>query len=364
MFDRRLIENLDWGLLFLTLFLCGVGLVTIYSAVSGTVHADLYLKQWVWYGAGLGAVLFICLLDYKSLERWAYPIYSLCMGLLVAVLFAGKLVGGSRRWLALGPLTLQPSELAKIAVVLVLARFFARRIKLEGFRLRELGVPLALTALPFGLIVQQPDLGTGLVLLLIAGSMTLFVKIERRSLAALSILGGLAASVGFFFLKDYQRQRILTFLDPDRDPMGAGYHIIQSKIAIGSGMIHGKGLFQGTQNTLAFRPEQHTDFIFSVLAEEWGFIGAFVVCLAFFFLLARGLGIAFACRDHFGTILAIGATAMIFWQALINLGMVMGLMPVVGMPLPLVSYGGSSILTIMVCIGLLANVSMRRFVVR
>lgn len=364
MFDRRLLENLDWSLLALTLFLCGVGLVTLFSAVTGTPQAGLYLKQWVWYGAGLATVIFICLWDYKDFERWAYPFYTVCMGLLVAVLFVGKLVGGSRRWLALGPFTLQPSELAKIAVILVLARFFARRIKLEGFQLRELGVPLLLTALPFGLIVQQPDLGTGLVLLLIAGSMTLFVKIQRRSLVILTLLGAAAGTCGFFFLKDYQRQRILTFLDPDRDPLGAGYHIIQSKIAIGSGMIQGKGLFQGTQNTLAFLPEQHTDFIFSVLAEEWGFIGAFVVCLAFLFLLVRGLGIAFACRDHFGTILSVGATAMIFWQALINLGMVMGLMPVVGMPLPLVSYGGSSILTIMVCLGLLANVSMRRFMVR
>ena len=364
MFDRRLIENLDWSLLIITLFLCGVGLVTIYSAVAGTPQAGLYLKQWVWHGAGLGIVLLICLWDYKRFERWAYSFYAVCMGLLVAVLFAGKLVGGSRRWLALGPFTLQPSELAKIAVILVLARFYARRIKLEGFHLRELGIPFLLTTLPFGLIVRQPDLGTGLMLLLISGSMTLFVKIERRSLAILAALGAMAGTGGFFLLKGYQRRRILTFLDPDRDPLGAGYHIIQSKIAIGSGMFHGKGLFQGTQNTLAFLPEQHTDFIFSVLAEEWGFVGAFSVCLAFFFLLARGLGVAFACRDHFGTILSVGATAIIFWQALINLGMVMGLLPVVGMPLPLVSYGGSSILTIMICIGFLANVSMRRFVAR
>lgn len=364
MFDRRLLLNLDWGLLLLTLFLCGVGLVTIYSAVSGTAQAGLFLKQWVWYGAGLSGVLVICLVDYKQLEQWAYVIYTGTMMLLVAVLFVGKLVGGSRRWLALGPLTLQPSELAKIAVILVLARFFAHRIKLEGFRLRELGGPFLLTMLPFFLILQQPDLGTGLVVFLIAGSMALFVKIERRSLAILAVLGWAAGAIGFLFLKDYQRQRILTFLDPDRDPLGAGYHIIQSKIAIGSGMIHGKGLFQGTQNTLAFLPEQHTDFIFSVLAEEWGFVGAFCVCLAFFFLILRGLSIALACRDHFGTILAVGATAMIFWQSLINLGMVMGLMPVVGMPLPLVSYGGSSVLTILLCIGLLANVSMRRFVVR
>lgn len=364
MFDRRLVQYFDWTLLILTLFLCGVGLVTIYSAVANTALEGLCLKQGIWYAAGLGTMLLLCLVDYKAFDEWAYPIYLGAAGLLVAVLFAGKLVGGSRRWLALGPLTLQPSELAKIAVILVLARYFARRIKLEGFRLRELAVPFLLTFLPFLLIVRQPDLGTGLVVFLIAGSMTLFVRIERRSLAILAVLTAIAVGTGFFFLKEYQRQRILTFLDPDRDPLGAGYHIIQSKIAIGSGMIHGKGLFRGTQNTLAFLPEQHTDFIFSVLAEEWGFIGAFGVCLVFFLLIFRGLSIALACRDHFGAILSVGATAMIFWQALINLGMVMGLMPVVGMPLPLVSYGGSSILAIMVCLGLLANVSMRRFAVR
>ena len=364
MFDRRLIRHFDWGLLFLTLFLCGAGLLSIYSAVGNTPREGLFLKQTIWYGAGLGTAMLLCLVDYKRFENWAYPLYLATMGLLAAVLVAGRMAAGSRRWLVLGPMTLQPSELAKIAVILVLARYFACRIKLEGFRLRELIVPFLLAMLPFLLIARQPDLGTGLTVLLIAGSMTLFVRVEPRSLAISAFLAATSGATGFFFLKPYQRQRILTFLDPDRDPLGAGYHIIQSKIAIGSGMIRGKGMFQGTQNTLAFLPEQHTDFIFSVLAEEWGFVGAFVLCVAFFLLVVRGLGIALACRDHFGAILAVGATSMIFWQATINLGMVMGLLPVVGMPLPLVSYGGSSILTIMICLGLLANVSMRRFVVR
>ena len=200
-----------------------------------------------------------------------------------------------------------------------------------------------------------------MMILLIAASMTMFVKIERRTFIAILTACIVSGPMVWFFLKGYQKQRILTFLSPDRDPLGAGYHIIQSKIAIGSGMISGRGFLKGTQNALSFLPEQHTDFIFSVLAEEWGFIGSSVVILMFLFLIVWGLNIANGCRDNFGTILAVGITAMIAWQVVINIGMVMGLMPVVGVPLPFVSYGGSSIVTMMICIGILLNISMRRF---
>lgn len=220
---------------------------------------------------------------------------------------------------------------------------------------------MVLTLIPFAIIVRQPDLGTGMVVVLIALSITVFVKIERR--AMIYIISGCTVTVPlvWFFLKGYQKRRILTFLDPERDPLGAGYHIIQSKIAIGSGMIWGKGYLQGTQNALDFLPEQHTDFIFSVLAEEWGLVGSGMLLLLFFLLILWGLNIAQSCRDPFGVILAVGVTAMIFWQVVINIGMVMGLMPVVGVTLPFISYGGSSIVTVMVGIGLLMNVSMRRY---
>jgi rod shape determining protein RodA len=221
--------------------------------------------------------------------------------------------------------------------------------------------PVVLTAIPFVLIVRQPDLGTAMVVLLIAGSITLYVKIERRTLLCLIAGGASAVPLVWMVLKGYQKQRILTFLNPDRDPLGAGYHIIQSKIAIGSGMLTGKGFLKGTQNALDFLPEQHTDFIFSVLAEEWGLLGSMGVLLAFLLLTTWGLQIAQRSRDAFGTILAVGVTAMIAWQVFINIGMVMGLMPVVGVTLPFVSYGGSSILTMMAGMGLLLNVSMRRF---
>jgi rod shape determining protein RodA len=204
-----------------------------------------------------------------------------------------------------------------------------------------------------------------MLVVLIAASSTVFIKIEWKTFVFLIFAGAASAMTAwFFFLAGYQKQRILTFLDPDRDPLGTGYHIIQSKIAIGSGRIFGKGIFQGTQNTLSFIPEQHTDFIFSVWAEEFGFLGSVFVLLAFMILIIWGLRIAHECRDLFGSILAVGATAMIFWQVVINVGMIMGLMPVVGMPLPFVSYGGSSIVAILICIALLLNVSTRRFIAK
>ncbi|RJQ84227.1 MAG: rod shape-determining protein RodA, partial [Desulfobacteraceae bacterium] len=227
--------------------------------------------------------------------------------------------------------------------------------------LREMVTPFVITILPFVLIARQPDLGTAMMLALIAASITMYVKIERRTFIGMIAGGTLTVPVVWFFLKGYQKQRILTFLNPDRDPLGAGYHIIQSKIAIGSGQLTGKGFLKGTQNALDFLPEQHTDFIFSVLAEEWGLAGSLLVVLLFFLMIVWGLQIAQRSRDPFGTILAVGVTTMLAWQVCINIGMVMGLMPVVGVTLPFVSYGGSSIITMMAGAGLLLNVSMRRF---
>lgn len=366
MFDRRLVEYFDWGLLALTLMLASIGLVILYSAETAGIESPqkiLFYKQIVWYSIGLTVMVVCFLFDYKMLDRWAHVVYLLNVCLLIGVLYFGKSAGGSRRWLDLGPISIQPSELCKIAVIIVLARYYSKLVKTDGFTLRELVAPFVFTMIPFLLIVRQPDLGTAMVLFLIAASIALFVKIERRSLLSLIFASVGIMSSGWFFLRDYQKQRILTFLNPDRDPLGSGYHIIQSKIAIGSGQIFGKGFLKGTQNVLSFLPEQHTDFIFSVLAEEWGFAGSILVISLFLVLIVWGLNIAHECRDPFGIILAFGATAMIFWQVIINIGMVMGLMPVVGVPLPFISYGGSSIITIMICVGLLMNVSMRRFLI-
>ncbi|MGD8702074.1 MAG: rod shape-determining protein RodA [Desulfosarcina sp.] len=364
MFDRRLLQCFDWGLLTLTLAIGGAGLVALYSAVSaGAVAPDitLFKKQLIWYGGGIVVMIVCFLFDYKQFERFATFIYLVSVSALVAVLFFGKYVGGSKRWLSMGPISLQPSEMAKVAIIIILSRYFAKLINTDGLTLRDLVVPALLTALPFGLVVRQPDLGTAMVIALIAGAMTLFAKIDRRALSWLIATCTLLVPLIWLFLRGYQKQRILTFLNPDRDPLGAGYHIIQSKIAIGSGMLSGKGFLKGTQNALSFLPEQHTDFIFSVLAEEWGLMGSLTVIVLFLIIIAWGLSIAGRCRDPFGTLLSVGITAMIAWQVLINIGMVMGLMPVVGVTLPFVSYGGSSIVTMMMGVGLLMNVSMRRF---
>ncbi len=365
MFDRRLIQYFDWGLLLLTLLLGAIGIALIYSAVNAgelSHLSRLYLKQMYWFGGGLLLMLISFLFSYRDYDKWAPFIYAGCILLLVCVFFIGKKVGGSVRWIDLGPFALQPSEPVKLGLILILASYYSRHVKPGGMGFKELMPAAILVIVPFLLVLKQPDLGTAGLLVLIAVSMTVFSKIERRTFVTLVLTAMVLLPLGWFFLKDYQRMRIMMLFSPESDPLGAGYHILQSKVAVGSGMLFGKGYMQGTQNILSFLPEQHTDFIFSVLAEECGFIGSMSVLMLFVLLIAFGLNIAYGCRDDFGTLLSVGVTAMIFWQAVINIGMIMGLMPVVGMPLPLISYGGSSTVTVLLGIGLLLNVSMRRFV--
>jgi rod shape determining protein RodA len=367
-FDRRLIENFDWGLMLITFLIGMLGLSVLYSAVNagepgGPMHL-LFQKQMIWIAGSFTIVLLSLAIPYKLFDRGSLVAYIICVGLLVAVLLFGKYVAGSRRWLALGPLTMQPSELMKLSLIFVLASVYSGIISESGLAFKYLIKPALLLFFPFLLVLLQPDLGTALLLLFIATSMTLFVKVKKSVFFSCFIVAISAVPLAWMFiLKEYQKGRVLTFLDPDRDPLGAGYHIIQSKIAIGSGMLSGKGFLKGTQNALAFLPEHHTDFILSVLAEEWGLIGCCVLLFLYFMLLLWGLNIAYCCRDMFGSILAFGITIMIFWQIFINIGMVMGLVPVVGVPLPLISYGGSSVVTNMIGIGVLLNISMRRFVV-
>lgn len=365
MFDRRLIENFDWGFVVVIFLIGSVGLVILYSALTagmdtGAVHI-LFKKQIIWMSTGFMIMMMSVIIDFREFDKLNLFIYIICVGLLISVIMFGQLGGGSRRWLVLGFVRIQPSEVMKIALIISLASVYSTSMCQDGLNFTKLLKPAILCLIPFVLIVKQPDLGTGLLLLLIAGSITLFVKVERKVFFTLSGIGLAAAPLIWFALKEYQKSRILTFLNPDRDPLGAGYHIIQSKIAIGSGMLTGKGFLKGTQNALSFLPEQHTDFIVSVLAEEWGLVGCSILLTLYFILLFWGLNIAYNCRNIFGSILAFGITAMIFWQIFINIGMVMGLMPVVGVPLPLVSYGGSSVVTNMVGFGILLNISMRKF---
>lgn len=364
MFDRRLIEYFDWGLLVLTLLISLVGLVVLYSAVTAgesVVNHILFRRQIVWMGMGFAIMFTSVLVHYRYLDKGSVAIYLTCVVLLVLVLFFGKYVGGSRRWLALGPFTMQPSELMKLSLIIMVSSIYSGMVGEKGLAFRDLIKPVIALTIPFGLIVYQPDLGTALLLLFLVAGITLFVRVQKRVIVVCAALGGAAVPVVWFLLKEYQKARILTFLNPDRDPLGAGYHIIQSKIAIGSGMISGKGFLLGTQSALDFLPEQHTDFILSVLAEEWGLAGCLFLLFLYLILMVWGLNIAYSCRDMFGSILSFGVTLMIFWQIFINVAMVTGIMPVVGVPLPLISYGGSSVITNMVGIGILMNISMRRF---
>ena len=311
---------------------------------------------------GFSAFVFVVSFDYQELHSWNYPFYGCTILLLLVAFVIGDEAGGAQRWINLGFFKLQPSEPAKLMLVITLASYYSRKEITDGYAIKDLLIPVVLTGIPFMLILLQPDLGTALMLGIIFVSMTVFVKLRMSTYA---ILGSLGAGAGFFaweqLLKPYQKQRVRTFLDPENDPMGHGYQILQSKIAVGSGGKFGKGYMEGTQGHLHFLPERHTDFAFSVWGEEWGFAGSLIFIGTYFLLLLWGLYVAMYAKDRFGVLLAYGIVMLIFWQAVINLLMIMGLLPVVGIPLPLVSYGGSSLLTTILGLGLLMNVRMRRF---
>jgi rod shape determining protein RodA len=364
-FDRQLIANFEWVLPAVTGAICALGLATLYSATydpSGEV-SPIVMRQLAWLGVGTVAMLVMVAVDYRTLERFAYVLYAIGIGLLLLVPVAGVVGGGAQRWLRVGPVSVQPSEFMKILLVLALGRYFSRApVSPRGLGVqRGLLVPMLVTLPAAVAILLQPDLGTVCVLLIITISMA--VMAGARLMPFVTIFAGLLASgpVLWHYLRPYQQGRILTFVDPQRDPLGAGYHIIQSRIAVGSGEFWGKGFLQGTQNQLHFLPEQHTDFIFSVFAEEWGFVGAVTLLGFYVALLLRGLLAVSRARDTFGALVCCGVIATIFWQLATNVGMTTGLLPVVGIPLPLFSYGGSSLVSLLAGIGIVMNVHMRRF---
>lgn len=362
--DRRLIAHFDWPLLGLTLGIILIGILTIYSASYDIIeeHAGgLASKQFYWLLIGLGVMLVAIFVDYHFIDRLAYPFYGAMLALLVLVLLIGSMGGGSQRWINLGFFTLQPSEPAKLAIVFVMVKYLQYDEPRRGYRLRDLWVPLVLVAPLFILTLIQPDLGTAVVLFVIFISMLLMGGLSLRSFSSLVGAGIVFLPIAYHFLKPYQQRRIWTFLNPDLDPLGAGYHVIQSKIAIGSGRLFGKGYLKGTQNRLDFLPAQHTDFVFSVFAEEWGFLGCLILVGLYFALLAYSLRVVARARDRMGALLVFGLIAIFFWQIVINVAMVAGLLPVVGIPLPLMSYGGSSLLSMMLAVGLIINVSIRRY---
>jgi rod shape determining protein RodA len=362
--DRRLFEHFDVIMMLLIVLVCTMAFFNLYSASfpPKPYGTPPYVKQGYFFLMGLCIFLFIISFDYQELHSWNYPIYLTMIVLLLLAFFIGDKAGGAQRWIDLGFFNLQPSEPAKLILVISLASYYSRREINDGYGLKDLVVPAVLTAIPFLLILAQPDLGTALMFGIIFVSMTVFVRLK---LSTYAIMGSLAIGLFVFawerLLKPYQKQRIQTFLNPEKDPMGHGYQILQSKIAVGSGGRFGKGYMEGTQGHLHFLPERHTDFAFSVWAEEWGFAGSLVFLGTYFLLLLWGLYTAMHAKDRFGVLLAFGIISLIFWQAVINLFMIMGFLPVVGIPLPLVSYGGSSLLTTVLALAILMNVRIRRF---
>jgi rod shape determining protein RodA len=358
--DRRLLQNVDWLLLGAALFIIGLSLVCLWSLNPGRGISALMWRQLSWVGVGLIGLLVVVSVDYRNLVRFAPVFYVLGVGLLLSVFILGRTVSGARRWIHVGPLTVQPSELFKLIFIITLAWALTSA---RGERLSRVALvgTFVLLGVPFFLVVKQPDLGTALVLVPVLGATLVGLGLRMKVLGGLALGSVALMPLAWFVLKPYQRDRLLVYLDPFRDPLGTAYNVIQAKIAIGSGQLLGKGIGGATQSRLAFLPERHTDFIFAVFAEMWGFLGCLVLIVAYALLVLRGFEIAAGTRETRGRILALGVTSVFAVQILINIGMVTGLLPIVGIPLPLMSYGGSSMVVSLTALGLLISIRMRQF---
>jgi len=352
--------SLHWGLILLVLAFCVAGFALQYSASGGSMHpwAMPHLTRIL---PGLVGMLIVAAIPLCWLMTLALPLYGLGILLLILVEVFGFIGMGAQRWINLGFMVLQPSEPMKLAVIVVLARYFHRLNFEHVGHAAALIAPLMLIGLPFLLILKQPNLGTATIILLIGVAMFFAAGVRWWKFAAVGILGLASAPVGWLLLlHDYQKQRILTFLNPEADPLGAGYNILQSQIAIGSGGVYGRGYLQGPQSQLNFLPEKHTDFIFTLLAEEFGFTGSLSLLFCFGLLLLFAYHIALTCQNHFGRMIAMGVACYFFVHIFINMAMVMGMIPVVGVPLPFLSYGGTMLLSTLLAVGLLLNVHRHR----
>lgn len=437
MFDRRLLQNFDWLLLVLTLLIALLGVATIVSASEGSSDGPgFWIRQFYWIGLGLGAGFVVLLVDFRTIGEWSYWIHGAVVASLLVLLIMGAGSGEVERWFLVGPVAVQPSEFAKLSTLLAVAYYFRDPRRVGDLGLKGLVWPALIVLVPFFLIVQQPDLGTAGMLIIITLPMLVMAGLRTRLmmwLVVAGLLGAVALVLSFqlgyyepgpdlaaqlrrkgadqqvitavrslegqrfhlassmhaavvananedltppveealeagafkpyisYLLRPYQQRRLITFINPDQDPLGADYHVIQSKIAIGSGTFTGKGYGNSTQGSLNFLPARHTDFIFSIFAEEWGFLGVLGLLALYVALAQRGLSIIFQTTDRFSAFLALGVTGLICLQGLINILMAVGLLPVVGVPLPFFSYGGSSMITCLAGVALLLNVRMRRF---
>lgn len=372
MIDRRLLTNFHWPLLLTVFLLITCGLINLYSSTytvnisqdSGikSWFSPFFLKQLIWTIVGLGAMVLATTFDYRRLQTIAPVMYMVGIFLLALVLVAGEESHGAVRWLKIGPIQIQPSEFEKVFLVIAVAAWGASdRVRLYP-SITQILVFILISIPPFLLVFLEPDLGTALLLLITSCTIIFCLGIRWRLILAFLILGIMIAHpLWNYGLKEYQRDRIKTAIDPDRDPKKRGYHIRQARIAIGSGMLWGRGYLQGTQSKLRFLPERHTDFAFAVWAEEWGFAGGIVLLFLFGLFVYFCFQAAFLAKDRFGSLIVIGLSASIVWEIVINIGMILGFFPVVGVPLPFISYGGSALLRCLVSIGLIENVCMRRF---
>ncbi|WP_169544697.1 rod shape-determining protein RodA [Sneathiella aquimaris] len=355
----RKIWDMNWGFVLLICAVASVGFVMLYSAANGSIE-PWASRQMMRFAAGMVIMFIVALVDIRIWLKLAYPLYAISLLMLGAVEIMGVVGMGAKRWVEIGPIQVQPSEVVKITLIMAMARYFHGLSMDDVRRIRWLIVPLILIAMPAALVLRQPDLGT--TLLLVAGAGIVFFC-AGVSMWMFGAVIGIAVPSAFFayqFLYEYQKKRILIFLNPESDPLGAGYHIMQSKIALGSGGVFGKGLVQGTQSHLNYLPEMRTDFIFSMLAEEFGLVGGLILFSLYILLIAYGYAIAYRSRNQFGKLMAVGMTGVFFLYVFINIAMVMGLVPVVGVPLPLISYGGTSMLTLLVGFGLIMSVYLHR----
>lgn len=363
-FDRKLLKNLDWQLWLAMLIISGIGVVVLRSASAGVMPRNplFYMKrQILWIAIGNIMIAASLYFDYRLLAKIVKPIYLLNLALLASVLLIGEEGGGAQRWVMIAGFQLQPSEFAKVFIIIVLAYYLEKHEQIRNWM--DLAKAGALVGVPMALILVQPDLGTTLVFVAVFGGMLYAVGTELKLLAGLFAMGVMSVPVLWkFVMKNYQRMRLLVFLDPEAPQFRdfGGYQVTQSLIAVGSGRFFGRGFMQGTQNIRNFLPAQHTDFIFSVLAEEFGFVGALVLLIVFVFMLQRMLRIALNAKDPFGSLMVIGVIVLTLFQLFVNIGMTVSIMPVTGIPLPLLTYGGSSYLSYCLAIALVLNVGMRR----
>jgi rod shape determining protein RodA len=356
---REKLWHVSWSFVLLISLVCAFGFLTLYSAANGSVE-PWAARQMMRFAVGLAVMLAVSLVDIRNWMRWSYALYFIALILLIGVQLRGSVGMGAQRWIDLGFIQLQPSEIMKITLILALARYFHGASYQEVGRPIFLLPPLVMVLLPVVLVLKQPDLGTALMLTLAAGAMFFLsgVRVWQFALVIAAGLGGVP--LVWKFMHEYQRQRILTFLNPENDPLGAGYHILQSKIALGSGGLFGKGFLQGTQSHLNFLPEKQTDFIFTMLAEEWGMVGGVILVGLYSLILIYGYAMSLKSRNQFGRLTGLGLTTTFFLYVFINIAMVMGLVPVVGVPLPLISYGGTAMLSLLFGFGLVMSAYIHR----